>query len=106
MRGPAYFIKPDGGADWTIVTSLRWAHEWHYGCLLKDPLNGFVVGMDTNKFSADCRLPITGDLLKPAMWRNMDTSANDNHFLRVSLENVLAYAADRICFASAEQVLF
>ena len=105
VRGPAYFIKStDGGANWTIrnLTAMG-VMNGIMDIYFKDPLNGFVVGMDPNKFSADCSPPYYGRLAKTTdggeTWTPVLTT---DYFLRVSLENVLADPADRICFTTAE----
>ena len=59
MRGPAYFIKSsDGGANWTIrnLTSMG-IMNGIMDVYFKDPLNGFVVGMDNHEYSASCSPP-------------------------------------------------
>ena len=66
VRGPAYFIKStDGGTNWTIrnLTAMG-VMNGIMDIYFKDPLNGFVVGMDPNKFSADCSPPYYGRLAK------------------------------------------
>jgi photosystem II stability/assembly factor-like uncharacterized protein len=66
VRGPAYFIRStDGGANWTIrnLTAMG-VMNGIMDIYFKDPLNGFVVGMDTNKFSASCSPPYYGRLAK------------------------------------------
>ena len=49
----------------------------------KDPLNGFVVGMDPHNFLPSCCLPYYGRLARDyRRWRNMDADADDNYFVR------------------------
>ena len=66
VRGPAYFIKSsDGGANWTIrnLTSMG-IMNGIMDVYFKDPLNGFVVGMDTHEYSASCSPPYYGRLAR------------------------------------------
>jgi photosystem II stability/assembly factor-like uncharacterized protein len=56
VRGPAYFIKSaDGGGSWSIVnlTELGVMNAM-MDVYFTDPMNGFVVGMDTNQFVLNC----------------------------------------------------
>lgn len=66
VRGPAYFIRStDGGANWTIRNlTATGVMNGIMDIYFKDPLNGFVVGMDPNNFSADCSPPYYGRLAK------------------------------------------
>jgi photosystem II stability/assembly factor-like uncharacterized protein len=66
VRSPAYFIKStDGGDNWTIrnLTTMG-IMNGIMDIYFKDPLNGFVVGMDPHSFSADCSTPYYGRIAK------------------------------------------
>jgi photosystem II stability/assembly factor-like uncharacterized protein len=56
VRGPGYFIKTtDQGANWTIVNLTEMGvMNAMMDVYFKDPMNGFVVGMDTNQFVLGC----------------------------------------------------
>jgi photosystem II stability/assembly factor-like uncharacterized protein len=66
VRGPAFFIRStDGGANWTVrnLTTMG-VMNGIMDIYFKDPLNGFVVGMDPNKYSADCSPPYHGRIAR------------------------------------------
>lgn len=56
VRGPAFFIKSsDGGTNWTTVNlTAMGVMNGLMDVYFRDPLNGWVVGMDTNTFAAGC----------------------------------------------------
>lgn len=56
VRGPAHFIKSnDGGTNWSIVSlTAMGVMNGIMDVYFSDPNNGWVVGMDTNAFAANC----------------------------------------------------
>ncbi|MFN7138297.1 MAG: WD40/YVTN/BNR-like repeat-containing protein, partial [Limisphaerales bacterium] len=56
VRGPAHFTKStDGGDTWTVVDLTEMGVMGGImDVYFKDPLNGFVIGMDTNNFVTGC----------------------------------------------------
>ena len=56
VRGPAFFIKStDGGTNWSMVNlTAMGVMNAIMDVYFKDPMNGWVVGMDTNTFVSSC----------------------------------------------------
>lgn len=66
VRGPAFLIKStDAGATWSAVDLtaagvMNALMDVHF----KDPMNGFVVGMDDNPYAVNCATPYFGRIAK------------------------------------------
>jgi len=66
VRGPAHFIKTtDGGAHWS-VTNLTAAGVMGgiMDVYFHDPMNGFLVGMNTNIYAASCGSDYSGRIVR------------------------------------------
>lgn len=81
VRGPAHFAwSTDGGTNWS-VTNLTAAGVMGgiMDVYFKDPLNGFLVGMDTNEFTANCVFPYRGTIARTTdgglTWSNVVTTS-------------------------------
>jgi len=66
VRGPAFFIKStDGGTNWTILNlTAMGVINGIMDVYFPDPTNGWVVGMDTNAFAANCASPYYGHIAR------------------------------------------
>jgi photosystem II stability/assembly factor-like uncharacterized protein len=80
VRGPAHFAwSTDGGTNWS-VTNLTAAGIMGgiMDVFFKDPLNGFLVGMDTNSFATGCASPYRGTIARTTdgglTWSNVVTT--------------------------------
>lgn len=91
VRGPAYFVKStNGGANW-MVTNLTAAGVMGgiMDVYFKDTTNGFVVGMDTNAFTAGCPSAYHGRIAKTTDGGNtwtpvVTTTVNCCYFWKMS----------------------
>lgn len=93
VRGPAHFVKSeDGGTNWTVVDMGTNGLNVMGGIMdvyFKDPLNGFVVGMDTNAFFNSCGGNYHGRIAKTtdggATWTAVaDTGRACTYFWKMS----------------------
>jgi hypothetical protein len=80
VRGPAHFAwSKDGGTNWS-VTNLTAAGIMGgiMDVYFKDPLNGFLVGMDTNLYAGNCASPYRGTIARTTdgglTWSNVITT--------------------------------
>jgi photosystem II stability/assembly factor-like uncharacterized protein len=80
VRGPAHFAwSTDGGTNWS-VTNLTAAGIMGgiMDVYFKDPLNGFLVGMDTNLNAGNCSSPYRGTMARTTdgglTWSNVVTT--------------------------------
>ena len=66
VRGPAFFIKSaDAGTNWDILNlTATGVMNGIMDVYFRDPLNGWVVGMDTNAFAANCASPYYGRIAR------------------------------------------
>jgi photosystem II stability/assembly factor-like uncharacterized protein len=80
VRSPAHFAwSTDGGTNWS-VTNLTAAGIMGgiMDVYFKDPLDGFLVGMDTNLFTGNCAFPYRGTIARTTdgglTWSNVVTT--------------------------------
>ncbi len=66
VRGPAYFIKSeDGGTNWSLLSLTDMGvMNGIMDIYFQDPTNGWVVGMDTNAYAANCATPYYGRIAR------------------------------------------
>ncbi len=93
VRGPAHFAKSeDGGTNWTVAnlgTNGLGVMGGIMDVYFKDPMNGFVVGMDTNAFFSACGGNYHGRIAKTtdggATWTAVaETSLACTYFWKMS----------------------
>ena len=66
VRGPAHFIRStDGGVTWTVIDlTAMGLLNGIMDVYFKDPLNGFIIGMDNNPYVAGCGGVYHGRIIK------------------------------------------
>ncbi|MDB6121201.1 MAG: Immunoglobulin I-set domain protein [Pedosphaera sp.] len=91
VRGPAFVIRStDGGTNWNMVNlTAMGVMNGIMDIYFKDPLNGWVVGMDTNQYSASGNPPYHGRIAKTTdggnTWTPVVTTTISNcYFWKIS----------------------
>src|SRR6266849_2546908 len=82
-------------------------HEWHHGCLFQRSIEWICRGHGPTQFFRRLFDALLWPNCQNNRWRRyVDTGPNNNCFVRLLLENVLADAADWLRFTSTKRFLF